>query len=164
MKKLPLLILFFPLSAIAAWGDFVYIPEEKQWGEVEVILPAYPKTENLVEFDASTLTSNRHYVDTQSLQVGEDRVIRYTVVIDGKGGARNVSYEGMRCRPSERKLYAYGHPDRTWSAAQTPTWQQIDFNSATSYHKTLYRDFFCPDGIAVRDAKEAILNLRRAAR
>lgn len=162
MKILPLLLLLLPVSAFAAWGEFVYIPEEKPWGEPEVVLPAYPKPENLIAFDASTLTPNRYYIDTKSIHVGEDRTIRYAVVIETQGGARNVSYEGMRCRPSEQKLYATGRRDNSWSEVQTSKWQEIDFHSATSYRKTLYQDFFCPEGIAVKNAAEAIVNLRRA--
>ena len=165
MKKLlVLLMLLLPAPTWAAWGDFEFIPNEELIGELDVVLPAYPLTKNLIAFDASTLTANRHFIDAQSIKVGEDRIIRYTVVIDTKGGARNVSYEGMRCKPGERKLYAYGRPDATWSMAQTPTWQAINFNSATSYHRDLYREIFCPDEIAVKDAAEAIANLRRAGR
>lgn len=162
MKKLPIFLLFFPLSAIAAWGDFVFVPEEKQWTETEVTIPDYPNAQNLILFDAATISANRHYVDLKSIKVGEDRVIQYVIVIDTHGGARNVSFEGMRCRPSERRIYAYGRADNTWSPATTSTWQQINFNSGTSYQKALYREFFCPDGIAVKDAAEAIRNLRQA--
>ena len=163
MKKLPvLLFLFFPTLLWGAWGDFEFIPNEEKIGEVDVVLPAYPLTKNLIEFDATSV--HRHFIDAQSIKVGEDRIIRYTVVIDTQGGARNVSYEGMRCHSSERKLYAHGRPDSTWSMAQAPAWQPINFNSTTSYHKDLYREIFCLDGIAVKNAAAAISNLRRAGR
>jgi hypothetical protein len=85
------------------------------------------------------------------------------VVIEAVGGAKNVSFEGMRCESGERRLYAYGHPDGTWSKARNAVWEDIRFRSLLSYHKALYEDHFCPDGINVRDAKEAVRNLRRAA-
>ncbi|HEX7970833.1 MAG TPA: CNP1-like family protein, partial [Thiobacillus sp.] len=80
------------------------------------------------------------------------------------GGAKNVSFEGMRCESGERRLYAYGHPDGTWSKARTAGWEDIKFRSLLSYHKALFEDHFCPDGINVRDAKEAVRSLRRGAR
>lgn len=162
MKKWPVILLFMvPAPLWAAWGDFVFIPEEKNISERELVLPPYPKPENLLKFDAGTLGANQHWLDTQSIQVGEDDIIRYTLVIKTQGGASNISYEGLRCKPAERKLYAYGRENQTWSEAQAPKWQNIDFNSTTSYHKTLHREIFCPEGIGVRNAAEAVKNLRR---
>lgn len=162
MKKLSVFLFFVPLSAIAAWGEFVYQPDEKQWVESEAVLPEYPKAQNLIQFDPGIVTDNRHYIDSKSITVGEDRIIRYALVIHTRGGAKNVSFEGMQCRPSGRRLYAYGHDDSTWAPAKTSTWQEINFQSSTSYHRSLYREFFCPGGIAVKDAAEAIRNLRQA--
>ena len=159
---MPVFLLFLPISAIAAWGDFAYEPDEKQWVESEVTLPEYPKAQNLIPFDAGTVTANRHYIDFKSITVGEDRIIRYAIVIETRGGAKNVSFEGMRCRPNGRRTYAYGHVDNTWSPAKSSTWQDINFQSGTSYHKALYREFFCPEGIAVKDPAEAIRNMRQA--
>jgi len=127
-------------------------------------LPAYPKAENLIPFNVSSATRNKHFIDAESVSVGEDRVIRYTVVIEAAGGATNVSFEGMRCEAGERRLYAYGHPDGTWSKARNAVWEGIKFRSLLSYHKALFEDHFCPDGIRVKDGKEAVRNLRRAAR
>lgn len=162
MKKLPVFLLFIPIMAMADWGEFAYEPDEKQWVESEAKLPEYPKPQNLIPFDAGTITANRHYVDSKSITVGEDRIVRYVIVIETRGGARNVSFEGMRCRPNGRRVYAFGHVDNTWAPATASTWQDINFQSGTSYHKALYHEFFCPDGIAVKDAPEAIRNLRQA--
>ena len=167
MKKLLFALLMLPAAAHAQtqWGNLDYEFEaDKPWVEVAAQLPAYPKAENLVEFTVSSATRNRHYVDTASISVGKDKVVRYTVVIDAAGGARNVSFEGMRCETGERRLYAYGHPDGTWSKARKPGWEGIKFRSLLSYHKALFEDHFCPDWINVRDAKEAAQSLRRAAR
>jgi CNP1-like family len=165
MKILPALLLILPLTAYAEWGQFDYeFENEKQWVELAAQLPPYPKAENLVEFNVSSATRNRHFVDTASISVGDDKVVRFTVVIEAAGGAKNVSFEGMRCATGERRLYAYGHPDGTWSKARNARWEDIKFRSLLSYHKALYEDHFCPDGINVKDGKEAVLNLRRAAR
>ena len=165
MKILPALLLMLPLTAYAEWGQFdIEFEADKPWVELSAQLPPTPQAENLVEFNVSSATRNRHFVDTASISVGEDKVVRYTVVIEAAGGAKNVSFEGMRCATGERRLYAYGHHDGTWSKARKSGWEDIKFRSLLSYHKALFEDHFCPDGINVKDGKEAAQNLRRAAR
>jgi hypothetical protein len=165
MRILPLLLLILPLTAHAEWGQFDFeFENEKPWVELSAQLPPYPKAENLVEFKVSSATPHRHFVDTASISVGEDKVVRYTVVIEAAGGAKNVSFEGMRCETGERRLYAYGHADGSWSKARNAGWEGIKFRSMLSYQKALYEDHFCPDGINVKDAKEATQNLRRVGR
>jgi len=165
MKILTALLLMLPLTVYAEWGQFDFeFESEKPWVELSAQLPPTPKAENLVEFNVSSATRNRHFVDTASISVGEDKVVRYTVVIEAVGGARNVAFEGLRCATGERRLYAYGQPDGTWSKARNAQWEGIKFRSLLSYHKALYEDYFCPDGINVRDAKEAVRKLRQAGR
>ena len=165
MKILLALLLCLPFSARAEWGQFDFeFDQDKPWSEVAVKLPVYPKAEKLIPFNVSSATRNKHFVDADSISVGEDRVVRYTVVIEAAGGATNVSFEGMRCESGERRLYAYGHPDGTWSKARNAGWEGIKLRSLLSYQKALFEDHFCPDGIRVRDGKEAVRNLRQAAR
>jgi len=165
MKILLALLLCLPLAAHAEWLDFDHeFEQDKPWVEVAAHLPPYPKEQNLIPFNVSSATSNQFFVDTQSISVGADQVVRYTVVIEAAGGARNVSYEGMRCETGERRLYAYGHPDGSWSKARNAGWEGIKFRSLLSYQKALYEDHFCPDGINVRDAKTAVESLRRGVR
>ena len=162
MKKLLALLLMLPLSAYAEWGKFDFEFEaDKPWVEVAAQLPPPPKAENLIEFNVSSATRNRHFIDAASISVGEDKVVRYTVVIEAAGGARNVSFEGMRCATGERRLYAYGQPDGSWSKARNANWEGIKMRSLLSYHKALYESHFCPGGINVRDVDEAVRNLRR---
>ena len=165
MKILPALLLCLPLVAHAEWGEFEHdFEQDKPWVETAAQLPPYPKAENLIPFNVSSATRNHYFVDAASISVGADKVVRYTVVIDAAGGARNVSFEGMRCENGERRLYAYGHPDGSWSKARNSSWEGIRFRSLLSYHKALYEDHFCPDGINVRDAKAAVESLRRGVR
>ena len=165
MKFLPALLLMLPLTVYADWDQFdVEFEADKPWVELAAQLPPYPQTENLIEFNVSSATRNRHYVDAASISVGTDKVVRYTVVIESAGGAKNVSFEGMRCATGERRLYAYGRPDGSWSKARSAGWQDIKFRSLLSYHKALYEDHFCPDGINVRDPAAAVRNLKRGTR
>ena len=165
MRILPALLLCLPLAAHAAWMDFDHdFEQDKPWAEVAAQLPPYPREENLVPFNVSSATRNRHFVDAASISVGADNVVRYTVVIEAAGGAKNVSFEGMRCDSGERRLYAYGHPDGSWSKARNAGWEPIKLRSLLSYQKALFEDYFCRDGLTVKDAQTAVQTLRRAAR
>lgn len=165
MKILPVLLLFLPLTVYAEWGQFDFeFENEKPWVELSAQLPPPPKPENLVGFDVSPVTQNNYFIDTASITVGEDKVVRYSVVIEAAGGAKSVSFEGMRCATGEHRLYAYGQPDGSWSKARNTRWEGIKFRSPFSYQKALYEDHFCPDGIAVRNANAAVSSLRRGTR
>ena len=165
MRILPALLLCLPLAVHAEWGAFEHeYEQDKPWAEVAAQLPAYPRTENLLPFTVSSATRHRHFIDAASISVGDDKVVRYTVVIEATGGAKNVSFEGLRCESGERRLYAYGHPDGTWSKARNAGWEDIKFRSALSYHKALFENIFCKDDIRVRDSEEAVRNLRQTAR
>jgi hypothetical protein len=165
MKLLSILLVCFPLVAQAEWGVVEReFDQDKPRSEVAAPLPAYPREANLIPFNVSSATRNTYFVDADSISVGADNVVRYTVVIEAAGGAKTVSFEGMRCESGERRLYAYGQPDGTWSKARNADWESIKLRSLLSYRKALFEDVFCRDGIRVRDGKEAVQNLRRAAR
>lgn len=165
MKILPAVLLILPLTAYAEWGQFDFeFENEKPWVELAAQLPPTPRAENLVEFNVSSATRNRYFIDTASISVGEDKVVRYTVVIDAVGGAKNIAFEGLRCDTAERRLYAYGHPDGTWSKARNAGWEGIKLRSLLSYHKALFEDHFCPDGINIQEASQAVRSLKRGGR
>lgn len=164
MKKPLFFLLCLPLLAHAEGGEIDADFEQGQsWEEVAGPLPAYPKPENLLPFTVSPSTSHQHFIDTASISVGVDGVINYTVVIESSGGAKNVSFEGMRCGSGERRLYAYGHSDGTWSKARNAGWEPIQFRSQRSYQRALFEAYFCPEGRAVKNRDAAERNLRQAA-
>jgi hypothetical protein len=165
MKKLPLWLVLLPFLAHAEWGTFEReFENEKPWVELATQLPPYPQRDTLIPFEVSAATRNRYFIDPASVSVGDDKVVRYTVVIEAAGGATNVSFEGIRCDTGERRIYAYGHPDATWSRAHDAGWTPIQFRSSLSYHKALYEEHFCRDRLRVKDAATAIDSLRRGAR
>ncbi len=137
-----------------------YYEEEKKWAELDAALPAFPKPQYLIEFDAGAATGNRHYVDGSTLSVGEDRVVRYVVVVKTGGGATNISYEGIRCDTRMRKLYAFGHTGEVWSKSRQPEWQPI---RPGSYHAVLTKEYFCPMSAAILKAEEGVDALKRGA-
>lgn len=158
LASLLLLVLILPCTSwsTSVDGD----PEEKRVREVEVQFPPFPKPENLIRFAVSATTDNRFMIDSESLSIGEDEIVRYTLVIISPSGAENVSYEGMNCSTAERRLYALGRADKTWSKARGDQWKPIRDNTLNRHHAELFTDYFCPVGITIQDAD----HLRRALR
>lgn len=136
--------------------------EEKTRAEAEVKRPPYPKPENLIQFDPGIKSANRFYIDPQSISIGDDAVVRYTLVVRSSGGAQNVSYEGIRCFTREHKYYAYGRSDRTWSDARASEWRRIDKQESSRLRLLLFTDYFCPtQKYPVKSVKEAINLFKR---
>jgi len=134
--------------------------ERPTWQENEVQLPAFPQNEKLIPFEVSATTNNRFLIDGDSLSVGSDGVLRYTLVVVSPSGAQNISYEGMRCATGERRVYALGRADRTWSKARSDRWQTISENTLNRHYAALFSDYFCHIDVRLRDADDA----RRALR
>lgn len=129
--------------------------EGQPWDEQKPQLPPFPKEENLVRIQVDGGLSFDFFVDLESVSVGRDGVVRYTLVARSVGGATNISYEGIRCKGRERKLYAFGRADKTWSAARNPQWASISDLPVNLLQATLHDAFFCPARTIVRDAEEA---------
>jgi hypothetical protein len=180
-EKILLLLCFLALAACstqkALKGFDSDFDSGKTWAELRAQLPVYPKTENLLPFDASPASDNLHYIDAPSIAVGGDGVVRYTLVIKSPTGAMNVTYEGMRCatdgkresarldllilkfQVTEKRLYAIGD-DKTWVRAQGSKWEELEDVSQHYAQRALARYFFCPANTMVRNEKEAIQALK----
>lgn len=153
------LLLLAASSLAVAQFDEDY--ETKTWQEIEFQLPKPPQDADLRGFYVSALADNRFYVDRQSVSIGADGVVRYTLVVLSSGGARSVSYEGVRCASAERRLYAFGRRNGDWSKARTNDWVPIKHAQTNRQHAALYFDYFCPDGVQVRSLDEALKMLDR---
>jgi len=136
------------------------IPEEKEFREIEVTLPPYPGESGLVAFQLRQNSTNRFYIDGNSISIGPDRVVRFSAVIKSASGALNTSYEGMRCKTSEYRVYAYGAENGEWMKARDSQWRRIE-RSSGDFRFTLYKDYFCDiEAIAGRNEKDLIANLK----
>lgn len=169
MKRIAFLLALLPGLAAAAGPHVLnpgyesgsgFVDDSKPWEEVATTLPAFPREENLVPFNVSSATANKFMIDTASVSVGSDQVVRYTVVIESPRGARTINHEGMRCDTAEYKIYGFGEGG-AWRENPRAKWEPFKQRSLLSYHKALFEDHFCPDGIAIRNAKEGIRHLKR---
>lgn len=153
-RRTSLLLVTLFVSA-HVFADFEEDYESKQWQEIEVQLPEAPRQENLLPFYVSAATENRFFVDGSTLSVGKDGVVRYVLLVLAPEGGRNVTFEGMRCETHERRIYASGRRDGSWSKARKNEWVRIQDAYANRHHAALFLEYFCPIGNIVQDAAEA---------
>jgi hypothetical protein len=148
--------------ALAQWRewDADFDEDRKPWKEIEARIPSYPRTGDLVPFKAGAASPHRFYVDARSLSVGEDGVVRYTLVIKAAGGATNVTYEGIRCELRQQKYYAMGRADGNWVRARNPQWRRIESQDVNRHHGVLYADFFCSGKQPHNSVREVLQRLR----
>ena len=136
------------------------IPGER-WKELETVLPPYPLEENLIKMQLTGPATFTFLVDKKSINVGDDAVIRYTVVARSRTGTDNVIFEGLRCEEALIKPYAFGTADRTWSPATGEDWSPITKQRRNDYRHDLYKFYFCIYGFPQRDSSRAIAALKR---
>jgi hypothetical protein len=134
--------------------------EEREWRESEVRLPDYPKRGYLLEFDVGGRTGFRFFVDSTSISIGAEGVVRYVLVAMSPHGAENVSLEGIRCTAEAYKIYATGQRDGIWMQHETD-WRPIHSAAVQPWRSVLSRGVFCPGGAAIAKPGEAVDALRR---
>jgi CNP1-like family len=134
----------------------------KPWEIQRTLLPPAPKEGNLIPFYVGP-TPFVFLLDRASVSVGPDGVVRYTLIARSSSGGTNVSYEGIRCRSYERRVYAFGRSDGAWSQASNSRWVPI-FRLATEPQTALADDFFCTERGPVRTTEDALRALARGNR
>lgn len=146
------------LASGPAMAGFFSDPDPN-WREGEYALPPPPVESALREFAVGETSSNTFLVDESSLVVGEDRVVRYVLVIRTAGGAENVTYEGIRCETSERRIYAIGRPGGEWGIARQSEWEFIGPQAHNRPRATLARAYFCDGSAPPRNRDEVLRRL-----
>ncbi len=135
--------------------------ENKPWQEIAIQLPAAPAAENLIPFYVSATATQSFAIDGNSVTVGSDGVVRYTMVTRSGAGASNISYEGIRCESFEKKLYAFGRPDGSWSRSRRDQWEPIMRNAANRQHAALAMEYFCQEKTIAGNAQNIVDRLRQ---
>jgi len=123
-------------------GTFI---EPKAWKEDGVIIPPYPKTDDLiqVEVDRAEMPFD-FYIDAKNISVSSGSgIIRYTVLIESSSGAKNVLFEGIRCATREFRTYAYGTYDNKLVKARTSNWEYIRDTGFMVHRYNFYRHYMC---------------------
>lgn len=161
-----LFVLVFSAALTACTGGRTALFEgeaKPEWKEAELELPSMPAEKDLIPFQVSPGASAAFYIDARSLKLGNDGIVRYTLLVRAAGGAENLSYEGMRCETAERKLYAIGRGSSEWVLPRNAEWQRISDNSLNRQHAVLAKEFFCLPGDILPTRDEILGLLRNAA-
>ncbi|HIJ21306.1 MAG: hypothetical protein HON68_02990 [Gammaproteobacteria bacterium] len=147
---IPTLLIFIclPITAYAAgewWdnsGKNEWFEEGEAWKEAEVTIPPYPQQENLLEFTVDNPATQHHqyFLDTRSLSIADDYVVRYSVAIQTRSGATNVFYDGLRCTVREYKNYAFG-VNGEFMLNESATWKAI--KGGDFFRKALLKGMVC---------------------
>ena len=153
------------LATVLAWGTACAQQDasvkDATAAESEVTLPAPPQKNQLLPFYVSPTTTMDFAIDAKSLSVSPEGIVRYTLVITSKAGATNVSYEGIRCSSAEKKLYATGKPDGSWSSSRRDAWSPIWDVGANRQHAALVKDYFCEGGAVAGKAETIVDRIRK---
>lgn len=134
--------------------------EDETRKELDTALPRFPRTDDLSEVYVSAVTTNKFFIDRSTLVVAKDDIVRYALIVETGGGARNVTYEGMDCREGRWKIFGIGRSDGTWAESRNKDWRPIENKPVNRHHAAIYRDLFCPNGAAILSAEEGINALR----
>lgn len=120
------------------------IEDPEPWKESEVVLPPYPKEGDLVELNIpSRGDSFAAFIDSESLQVGDDGVVRYVVVLRSPRGVDNVIAEGLRCATREYREYGYGSGEKLQAVGSRP-WRLVGQpTGALAYRLELSETYAC---------------------
>lgn len=153
-RLLPLVL--FLLAAQADARDDAFVPDsgpevpasvreiDDPWVEQVVKVPPWPADADLIAFPVDGPDRGfRFAIDGRNLAIGDDGVVRYTLVAESASGARNVSFEGIRCTPrGQHRIYAYGSGGRFHTIADSD-WQPISASDSDPYRYDLWRTYLC---------------------
>lgn len=122
-------------------------PDNLDWVEQTVPPPPRFSTERLMPLDMPPYVSVSVGIDPQTLNVGDDGVVRYVVVIRNSTGTINAAYEGIRCFMRDVKTYARWTSQGTWDLISKPEWRALNENMPSRHAIAFARQGAC-DGTA----------------
>jgi hypothetical protein len=156
-----LLVLLALLAPYASSANTDDADTDALKAESPVVLPAPFQKNNLLSFYVSPTTTLDFAVDAKSVSVTEEGIVRFVLVVTSQSGASNISYEGIRCSTGERKLYAVGQTNGSWTGARRDVWETIIDRGINRQHAALAKDYFCETGMVAGKAEVIVDRLRK---
>ena len=134
--------------------------EKPAWQEQPVVLPAWPHSEHLIELAVNNRGAPfETFIDSNSISVAEDGVVRFTSVQISSNGVWNVTYEGLHCGKRAYRRYAYGIREQ-WHLLHGSDWQRLTTEGTGRYRYVLYKYFMCRTAESRKDASQIVQKLR----
>ena len=134
--------------------------KEKETPEIDWQVPAPPVAENLLSFYVSRSTRQSFAIDAKSLTVDTDGIIRYTIIGTSAGGAKNISYEGIRCQQFRETTVCGRQCGRYLDARTNSEWLPIAITGTNLQHAELAQNYLCSGGTIAGKAKQILQTLR----
>lgn len=131
----------------------------KVWVDSPVTLPAAPLRENLIRFYSNS--NQVFFIDSKSISIVADGSVRFTLVSNSQAGAKNISYEGLRCDTNQKRLFAFGRADGSWSNSRRNEWDSFNNKGVNQHHSSLAWDFMCEGGSVAGDVDKIIQRIRQ---
>jgi len=118
--------------------------EDYVWQEQGVKIPPYPKEDDLLELRFEHPGSRFQFsIDPDAISLGEDGVVRYTLVLRSSSGSKNIMYEGMHCTERQYKTYAWGTRKNQFRRLSKPRWQNIESGRGNWFRHDLWEYYLC---------------------
>ncbi|MDR0701612.1 MAG: CNP1-like family protein [Azoarcus sp.] len=168
MKIAPV-CLALALAPLAGWAQDDGEGEAGEtWREAEYTLPARPDERKLRAFNVDTHPAGRFLLDSASLSIGKDGVVRYVLVTRGGAGTSVTTFEGIRCDTGESRLYASLERDGSWRTLGNSVWRALASGRSSNIfgysgndpRATLANDYLCDGGAPARTPEEILARLR----
>jgi len=139
------------------------VRDGEKWREQEVKLPPWPREQDLIPVRLDDPGEPfAYFIDARALSTGADKVVRYTLVAESPSGARNLSFEGIRCTPrGQYRVYAYGQNNRFKPTGLGEDWRLINRTGDDAIRQELWGQYLCvPRKFAPRPHKSQLRVLR----
>lgn len=133
-------------------------PEDAR--ELDLVLPPPPAEGHLQAFYVSAASTNQFFIDSHSLIIDPGKELRMSLVVHSAGGARTVTYEGLRCATGEYRIYAVGRPDGSWAAADNSSWKRIEESRLNRHRAALASEYLCDGPASIRTPEEGLRAMR----
>jgi len=130
---------------------------DPDWKESAVPAPPAFETSRVIDLDMPRHMAVRLGVDPESIRVTGDGVVRFVMVARSPGGSVNATYEGIRCKTAEVKLYARYTSAKVWSSVSNPEWTPLRNNQPSQHALAFARQGACDGRSAVTSTPQAII-------
>jgi len=127
-----------------------------KWQESKVVIPPYPKDQDLLPVTLQAADTLRIFIDRASVSRGADQVARFSLVVESPSGARSVFYDGMHCETRRYKTYAVGTPERVFSPLRQAQWRRITQPAINAFRYQLFRNYVCDAHTTARPPEELV--------
>lgn len=131
------------------------------WKESDVPPPPAYDMSKLLTFEVTRSSPLVYGVDPASVSISKtDGIVRYVVVATSPAGAKNVMYEGLRCKTGEVRTYARAKPDGTWAPAANSEWKSVYDISLPRHSLRFARAAACQSAAPVSSVRELVRKLK----